>query len=66
MPGFIDRGLVVAYIVAMFVIGIVMYKRSRVYDEYFIAGRKLSPFFIVITLAAGISSATMAVATLGI
>ncbi len=65
MPSLIDRGLVVAYMVAMFAIGIIMYKRSRVYDEYFIAGRKLSPFFIVITLAAGISSATMAVATLG-
>ncbi len=57
--------MVIAYMVAMFVIGIMMYKRSRVYDEYFIAGRKFSPFFIVITLAAGISSATMAVATLG-
>ena len=65
MPGFIDQALVIAYMVAMFVIGIVMYKRSRIYDEYFIAGRKFSPFFIVITLAAGISSATMAVATLG-
>lgn len=65
MPGFIDRALVIAYMVAMFVIGIIMYKRSRIYDEYFIAGRKFSPFFIVITLAAGISSATMAVATLG-
>jgi solute:Na+ symporter, SSS family len=65
MAGYIDRALVLAYMVAMFVIGIVMYKRSRVYDEYFIAGRKFSPFFIVITLAAGISSATMAVATLG-
>jgi SSS family solute:Na+ symporter len=65
MPGLIDRALVIAYMAAMFVIGIIMYKRSRVYDEYFIAGRKFSPFFIVITLAAGISSATMAVATLG-
>jgi solute:Na+ symporter, SSS family len=65
MPGFIDQAIVIAYIVAMFVIGIVMYKRSHFYDEYFIAGRKFSPFFIVITLAAGISSATMAVATLG-
>jgi solute:Na+ symporter, SSS family len=61
----IDGVIVIAYMVAMFVIGIVMYKRSRIYDEYFIAGRKFSPFFIVITLAAGISSATMAVATLG-
>jgi SSS family solute:Na+ symporter len=51
--------------VAMFVIGIVMYKRSRIYDEYFIAGRKFSTFFIIITLAAGICSAIMAVATLG-
>src|SRR5271157_1669963 len=65
MHSFIDSALVIAYMVAMFVIGIIMYKRSRVYDEYFIAGRKFSPFFIVITLAAGISSATMAVATLG-
>jgi SSS family solute:Na+ symporter len=65
MSGFIDQALVIAYMLAMFVIGIVMYKRSRIYDEYFIAGRKFSPFFIVITLAAGISSATMAVATLG-
>jgi SSS family solute:Na+ symporter len=65
MPGFIDRALVIAYMVAMFVIGIIMYKRSRIYDEYFIAGRKFSPFIIVITLAAGISSAIMAVATLG-
>ncbi len=65
MPGFIDRLLVIAYIVAMFVIGIINYRRSRIYDEYFIAGRKFSPFFIVITLAAGISSATMAVVTLG-
>ena len=65
MPGFIDRGLVIAYMVAMLVIGLIMYKRSRIYDEYFIAGRKFSPFFIVITLAAGLSSATMAVATLG-
>jgi solute:Na+ symporter, SSS family len=65
MPGFIDQAIVIAYIVAMFVIGIVMYRRSHLYDEYFIAGRKFSPFFIVITLAAGISSATMAVATLG-
>jgi solute:Na+ symporter, SSS family len=65
MPGFVDGILVIAYLLAMFIIGIVMYKRSRVYDEYFIAGRKFSPFFIVITLAAGISSTTMAVATLG-
>jgi len=65
MPGFIDRALIIAYLAAMFVIGIIMYKRSRIYDEYFIAGRKFSLFFIVITLAAGISSATMAVATLG-
>ena len=65
MSGFIDRALVIAYMAAMFVIGIVMYKRSRIYDEYLIAGRKFSPFFIVITLAAGICSATMAVATLG-
>jgi SSS family solute:Na+ symporter len=65
LTGYIDQALVVVYMVAMFVTGIIMYKRSRVYDEYFIAGRKFSPFFIVITLAAGISSATMAVATLG-
>jgi SSS family solute:Na+ symporter len=65
MPGFIDRALVVAYMVAMFVIGLIMYKRSRIYDEYFIAGRKFSTFFIIITLAAGICSAIMAVATLG-
>jgi solute:Na+ symporter, SSS family len=65
MPALIDRILVIAYLAAMFIIGIIMYKRSRVYDEYFIAGRKFSPFYIVITLAAGISSAIMAVATLG-
>ena len=65
MPGFIDRALVVAYMVAMFVIGLIMYKRSRIYDEYFIAGRKFSTFFIIITLAASICSAIMAVATLG-
>ena len=65
MPTFIDGLLVALYMVAMFVIGIFMYRRSKNYDEYLIAGRKFSPFFIVITLAAGISSATMAVATLG-
>ena len=65
MSNAIDQILVIGYIAAMFVIGIIMYKRSRNYDEYFIAGRKFSPFYIAITLAAGISSAIMAVATLG-
>jgi SSS family solute:Na+ symporter len=65
MSSWIDGALVIVYIMTMFVIGIIVYKRSRIYDEYFIAGRKFNPFFIVITLAAGISSATMAVATLG-
>jgi SSS family solute:Na+ symporter len=65
MYSFVDAAMVIGYITLMFIIGIVIYKRGRNYDEYFIAGRKFSPFFIVITLAAGISSATMAVATLG-
>lgn len=65
MSGLLDTALVVTYVVAMFAIGILMFKRSHGYDEYFIAGRKLSPFFIVLTLAAGISSATMGVASLG-
>ena len=65
MYSFVDAAMVIGYITLMFIIGIVIYKRGRNYDEYFIAGRKFSPFFIMITLAAGISSATMAVATLG-
>jgi len=65
MHSLVDTTMVIGYISLMFIIGIVLYKRGRNYDEYFIAGRKFGPFFIVITLAAGISSAIMAVATLG-
>lgn len=65
MSSIIDGALVIGYIVAMFVIGLVMYKRSRNYDDYLVAGRKFNAFFIAITLAAMISSATLGVAGLG-
>ena len=58
-------GLVIGYLVVMFTIGIIMYQRSRNYDDYLIAGRKFNVFFIAMTLAAGISSATLGVAGLG-
>ncbi|HXZ95043.1 MAG TPA: hypothetical protein VEG28_03925 [Dehalococcoidia bacterium] len=61
----VDGAIVIAYIVLMFIIGIVIYKKGKNYDEYLIADRNFSPFLIVITLAAGICSAIMAVATLG-
>ena len=65
MSSFIDSALVILYMVVMFIIGLVMYKRSRNYDDYLIAGRKFNAFFIAMTLAAGISSATLGVAGLG-
>ena len=65
MPSFIDAFLIIMYMTAMFIIGIIMYRRSRNYDEYLIAGRKFNPFLIIITLTAGIASSFMAVSTLG-
>ena len=65
MPSVIDAVIVIAYMVVMFVIGIAMYQRSKNYDDYLIAGRKFNAFFIAMTLAAGISSATVGVAGLG-
>jgi len=65
LSAYIDGSMVIAYMVVMFVIGIVMYKRSRNYDDYLIAGRKFNVFFVATTLAAGISSATLGVAGLG-
>ncbi|MBI4180624.1 MAG: hypothetical protein HY528_01690 [Chloroflexi bacterium] len=65
MSSFIDGALVIGYMVVMFIIGVVMYRRSRNYDDYLIAGRKFNAFFIAMTLAAGISSATLGVAGLG-
>jgi SSS family solute:Na+ symporter len=65
LSAYIDGSMVIAYMVVMFVIGIVMYKRSRNYDDYLIAGRKFNVFFVAMTLAAGISSATLGVAGLG-
>ena len=61
----IDTILVVVYFVVIFVIGVLMYRRSRNYDDYLVAGRKFNTFFIAITIAAGISSATVGVAGLG-
>ncbi len=65
MYSFIDSALVIGYMAVMFFIGVVMYRRSRNYDDYLIAGRKFNSFFIAMTLAAGISSATLGVAGLG-
>jgi len=65
MSAYIDGALVIGYIVAMFVIGVMLYRRSRNYDDYLIAGRKFNVFFIAITLTAMISSATLGVAGLG-
>jgi len=61
----IDAILVVVYFVVIFVIGVMMYRRSRNYDDYLVAGRKFNTFFIAMTIAAGISSATVGVAGLG-
>jgi len=61
----VDTILVVVYFVVIFVIGVMMYRRSRNYDDYLIAGRKFNAFFIAMTIAAGISSATVGVAGLG-
>jgi SSS family solute:Na+ symporter len=61
----IDSWMVIVYLVVMFTIGLVMYQRSKNYDDYLIAGRKFNVFFIAMTLAAGISSATLGVAGLG-
>jgi solute:Na+ symporter, SSS family len=61
----IDTILVVVYFVVIFVIGVLMYRRSRNYDDYLVAGRKFNAFFIATTIAAGISSATVGVAGLG-
>ena len=61
----IDTILVVVYFVVIFVIGVLMYRRSRNYDDYLVAGRKFNAFFIAMTIAAGISSATVGVAGLG-
>lgn len=57
--------MVIGYIAAMFIIGIIIYKKGKNYDEYLIAGRKFNVFFIAITLTAMISSATLGVAGLG-
>lgn len=65
MSGFIDGALVIGYILAIFIIGIMLYRRSRNYDDYLLAGRKFNVFFIAITLTAMISSATLGVAGLG-
>lgn len=65
MSSAIDPALVIAYFVVIFIIGIIMYRRSRNYDDYLIAGRKFNAFFIAVTIAAGISSATLGVAGLG-
>jgi SSS family solute:Na+ symporter len=65
LSAYIDGALVIIYMLMMLVIGLVMYKRSRNYDDYLIAGRKFNVFFIAMTLAAGISSATLGVAGLG-
>jgi solute:Na+ symporter, SSS family len=65
MSSVVDGAIVIGYIVLMFIIGIVIYKKGKNYDEYLIAGRKFNLFFIIIALTAGIASATMAVATLG-
>ncbi len=65
MSAYIDGALVIVYMLVMLVIGLVMYKRSRNYDDYLIAGRKFNVFFIAMTMAAGISSATLGVAGLG-
>ncbi|HXZ95065.1 MAG TPA: hypothetical protein VEG28_04035, partial [Dehalococcoidia bacterium] len=61
----IDGAIVIGYIVLMFIIGIVIYRKGKNYDEYLIAGRKFNAFFIAITLTAMISSATLGVAGLG-
>jgi SSS family solute:Na+ symporter len=61
----IDTILVIVYFVVIFVIGVLMYRRSRNYDDYLVAGRKFNAFFIAMTIAAGISSATVGVAGLG-
>jgi solute:Na+ symporter, SSS family len=65
MSNFVDGAIVIGYIIIMFIIGIVIYKKGRNYDDYLIAGRKLNAFFITITLSAMISSATLGVAGLG-
>jgi len=65
MYSFVDAAMVIGYITLMFIIGIVIYKRGRNYDDYLIAGRKFNAFFIAITLTAMISSATLGVAGLG-
>ena len=65
MSNTIDGAIVIGYIVAIFIVGIMIYRRSRNYDDYLIAGRKLNVFFIAVTLTAMISSATLGVAGLG-
>ena len=65
MSAHIDAAMVIAYIIVMFIIGIVIYKKGKNYDEYLIAGRKFNAFFIAVTLTAMISSATIGVAGLG-
>ncbi len=65
MSNILDGAMVIGYIIIMFIIGIVIYKKGRNYDEYLIAGRKFNAFFIAITLTAMISSATLGVAGLG-
>ena len=66
MSSYIDGAMVIGYIIVMFIIGIVIYKKGRNYDEYLIAGRKFNAFFIAITLTAMISSATLGVAGSGL
>lgn len=65
MPDLVDKAMVIGYIIIMFIIGIIIYKKGKNYDEYLIAGRKFNAFFIAITLTAMISSATLGVAGLG-
>ncbi|MCP8304046.1 MAG: hypothetical protein H3Z50_01030 [archaeon] len=61
----IDWVIVIGYIALMFIIGIIMYKRSEAYDDYLVAGRKFNVLYLTLTLAAMISSATLGVCGLG-
>lgn len=63
----VNLAIIVIYLVAVAVVGIVGSRRARGLDDFFVAGRKGSPFFITGSLVATIigGSATVGMAGLG-
>ena len=53
MSNWIDGAMVIGYIIIMFIIGIIIYKKGKNYDEYLIAGRKFNAFHPIRAFAVG-------------